>query len=72
MLLHAPRKTAINEAIPRLAAVRAPPEPIMFSPKRIRRRIRLMEWIWYSLPTYPRVRQANAKSKTPLETYICQ
>ena len=40
MLLHAPRKTAINDAIPRLAAVRAPPEPIMFSPKRIRRRIR--------------------------------
>jgi hypothetical protein len=45
MLLHAPRKIASTEAIPRLAAVRAPPELIMFSPKKIRGRIRLMEWI---------------------------
>src|ERR1700733_4341284 len=35
MLLHAPRKIASIEAIPRLAAVRAPPEPTMFSPKQI-------------------------------------
>ena len=35
MLLHAPRKTASAEAIPRLAAVRAPREPTMFSPKQI-------------------------------------
>jgi hypothetical protein len=45
MLLHAPRKTVIIETIPRLAAVRAPPELIMFSPKQIRGRTRLMEWI---------------------------
>jgi hypothetical protein len=40
MLLHAPSKIASTEAIPRLAAVRAPPELIMFSPKQISRRIR--------------------------------
>src|SRR5579871_4465483 len=38
MLLHAPSKIASTEAIPRLAAVRAPPELIMFSPKQIRSR----------------------------------
>src|SRR6516164_6448239 len=36
MLLHAPRKTAKAEAIPRLAAVRALGEPTIFSPKQIR------------------------------------
>jgi hypothetical protein len=40
MLLHAPSKTASAETIPRLAAIRARPEPIMFSPKQIRRRTR--------------------------------
>jgi hypothetical protein len=33
MLLHAPRKIANAEALPRLAAVRALREPIIFSPK---------------------------------------
>jgi hypothetical protein len=41
MLLHAPRKTVNTKTIPKLAAVRAPPEPIMFSPKQIRGRPRL-------------------------------
>src|SRR5579871_1100408 len=36
MLLHAPRKTASIAAIPRLAAVRTPPDPTMFIPKQIR------------------------------------
>jgi hypothetical protein len=35
MLLHAPRKIASTEAIPRLATVRAPHEPTIFSPKQI-------------------------------------
>jgi hypothetical protein len=30
----------------------------------------LVEWISHSLPAWPRVRQANVKCKTPLETYI--
>jgi len=36
MLLHAPRKIAKVEAIPRVAAVRALAEPSIFSPKQIR------------------------------------
>jgi hypothetical protein len=32
---------------------------------------RLVEWIWHSLRDQPRVHKANAKSKTPLETYVC-
>src|ERR1700728_4163802 len=35
MLLHAARKIASTEAIPRLVAARAPDEPIIFSPKQI-------------------------------------
>jgi len=40
MLLHAPKKIASIEAIPRLAAVRAPPELTIISPKQIRDRTR--------------------------------
>ena len=40
MLLHAPKKIASIEAIPRLAAVRAPLEPNIYSPKQIRGRTR--------------------------------